>query len=199
MFILHIDSSANTQTSISRSVSKILVDELIIKYPDAEIKNIDLAKNPLPFVDDTWFEKGHSHLTNDLVDDVFKADIIVIGTPVYNLSIPASLKAYIDQIVVAGKTFHYTPEGPKGLVTGAKKVYIVSASGTPYGTLTEYGLNFHEPYLRAILNFIGITNVDVLSYTGRGQEEAAAVIEKAREDVKSIVAKHDYKEIQETN
>jgi FMN-dependent NADH-azoreductase len=198
MFILHIDSSANTQKSISRSVSKILVDELVAKYTEAEVKNMDLAKNPLPFVDDTWLEKGHSHMTDELVGDLMKADIIVIGAPVYNLSIPASLKAYIDQIVVAGKTFNYTPEGPKGLVTGDKKVYIVSASGTPYGTLTQYGLNFHEPYLRAILGFIGITNVEVLAYSGRSQEESVAMIDKAKEDIKSIVEKHDYKKTQET-
>jgi FMN-dependent NADH-azoreductase len=190
MFILHIDSSANTQLSLSRAISKNLVDEIVSKYAESEVKHLDLAKDPLPFVDDTWLEKGHSHLTDELVNDILKADIIVIGAPVYNLSIPASLKAYIDQVVVAGKTFAYTPEGPRSLIPAGKKVYIVSASGTPYGVLTQYGMNFHEPYLRGILGFIGLNDVELLSYSARGEDSIKEAIEKSKDDVKAVVAKH---------
>ena len=191
MFILHIDSSANLQQSISRATSKAMVEELLDKYPDAKVKNLDLAKNPLPFIDDSWVEKKHGHLTDDLVKDVLEADIIVIGAPVYNFNVPASLKAYIDQILVAGQTFKYTPEGPVGLVPAGKKVYIAAASATPYDVLTTNGINYHGPYLKFIFNYIGISDVEILSYSGRGAEGIATAIEQSKMDIKQIVAKHD--------
>ncbi|MEM1312836.1 MAG: NAD(P)H-dependent oxidoreductase, partial [Patescibacteria group bacterium] len=187
MFILHIDSSANTKLSISRAVSQILVDKLEQKHANAEVKHLDLASNPVPFIDDAWIAKEDMSLSQDLVADLLKADIVVMGAPVYNLSIPASLKAYIDQVVVAGKTFQYTQEGPKGLVSPDKKVYIIASSGTDYESLTKFGMNYHKPYLTGILNFVGIQDITILPYSSRNKESISRRIEKAEQDITALL------------
>jgi len=153
--ILHIDTSINGENSASRQLTKSLVEQLKGAQWGETVVYRDLAANPLP------------HLTLDqfadssVLDEFFAADTIVIGAPMYNFTLPTQLKAWIDRIVIAGKTFQYGPNGPEGLASG-KRVIIALARGGFYGEDSPAaGFEFLERYLTAVFNFIGIQPVFV--------------------------------------
>jgi FMN-dependent NADH-azoreductase len=148
--ILHIDSSINGAGSASRAISRSIVDQLTIERGGADIVYRDLAAEPLP------------HLTLDafadssVLDEFLAADTVVIGAPMYNFTLPSQLKAWIDRIMVAGKTFRYTESGPEGLAKG-KRVIIALARGGFYNQGSPASALEHlESYLRGVFNFIGI-------------------------------------------
>jgi FMN-dependent NADH-azoreductase len=148
--ILHIDASINGENSASRTISRSIVDKLLAADPSATLVTRDLVSEPLP------------HLTLDafadssVVDEFLAADTIVIGAPMYNFTLPTQLKAWIDRIVIAGRTFRYTESGPEGLATG-KKVIVALARGGIYSKPSPAAALEHlESYLRGIFNFIGI-------------------------------------------
>ena len=150
MTILHIDSSINGENSASRAISAKIVDQLKAAQWGEQIVYRDLAADPLP------------HLTFDafadssVIDEFFAADTIVIGAPMYNFTLPTQLKAWIDRIVIAGKTFQYGANGPEGLVTG-KRVIIALARGGFYNDGSPAAsLEYLERYLRSVFNFIGL-------------------------------------------
>ena len=150
MTILHIDSSISGETSASRTISRSIVDQLTIERGGADIAHRDLAADPLP------------HLTLEafadttVLDQFLAADTVVIGAPMYNFTLPTQLKAWVDRILVAGKTFRYTASGPEGLATG-KRVIIALARGGFYDKGSPASALEHlETYLRGIFNFIGI-------------------------------------------
>ena len=150
MTILHIDTSISGENSASRVITKSIVDQLRAADPDAAVVTRDLVTDPLP------------HLTLDafsdtsVLDEFFAADTIVIGAPMYNFSLPTQLKAWIDRILIAGKTFRYTADGPEGLVEG-KRVIIALARGGIYSEGSPAAALEHlESYLRGVFNFIGI-------------------------------------------
>ena len=150
MTILHIDASINGATSASRKISRSIVDQLTIERGGAEIVYRDLAAEPL------------AHLTLDafadssVLDEFVAADTVVIGAPMYNFTLPTQLKAWIDRIMIAGKTFRYTANGPEGLA-GGKRVVIALARGGFYEQGSPASALEHlETYLRGIFNFIGI-------------------------------------------
>jgi FMN-dependent NADH-azoreductase len=193
--VLILNSSPAGAYSLTRKMVDEFVSQYTAKNPEATFVNRDLAEHPLGFVDGTWInakfgpaeyqgenEAKVNALTDELVAEVMDADVIIAGVPVYNLTVPANFKAYIDQVVVAGKTFQYTPEGPKGLVPAGKKLFVMGASGTPYDVLTQYGMNFHGPYLKALFGFIGITDVEVIGASARqpDKQDEAMVEVKAK-------------------
>jgi FMN-dependent NADH-azoreductase len=148
--ILHIDSSINGETSASRAISARIIDQLIEANPDLEVTRRDLVSEPLP------------HLTLDafadtsVLDEFLAADTIVIGAPMYNFTLPTQLKAWLDRILVAGKTFRYTENGPEGLA-GGKRVVIALARGGFYDAGSPASALEHlESYLRGVFGFIGI-------------------------------------------
>jgi len=148
--ILHIDSSINGEKSASRAISARIVEQLKESRRGAEVVYRDLAAEPLP------------HLTLDafadtsVLDQFLAADTIVIGAPMYNFTLPSQLKAWIDRIAVAGKTFRYTDSGPQGLV-GDKRVIVALARGGFYDAGSPAAALEHlETYLRGVFNFIGI-------------------------------------------
>jgi FMN-dependent NADH-azoreductase len=148
--ILHIDASINGENSASRAISKSIVDQVKRANWGEEVIYRDLAANPL------------SHLTlesfadTSVVDEFLGADIIVIGAPMYNFTIPSQLKAWIDRIAIAGKTFSYTESGPQGLA-GGRRVIIGLARGGVYSDGSPAAAFEHlETYLRGVFNFIGI-------------------------------------------
>jgi FMN-dependent NADH-azoreductase len=148
--ILHIDTSINGESSASRQLTKSLVEQLKDSNWGEKVVYRDLAANPLP------------HLTLDqfadssVLDEFFAADTIVIGAPMYNFTLPTQLKAWIDRIVIAGKTFQYGANGPEGLAKG-KRVIIALARGGFYGEDSPAAsFEFLERYLTAVFNFIGI-------------------------------------------
>ena len=150
MTILHIDSSITGENSASRAVSGSVVDQLKSAQWGEEIVYRDLASKPL------------SHLTlaafadSTVLDEFLAADTIVIGAPMYNFTLPSQLKAWIDRILVAGKTFRYTENGPEGLAKG-KRVIVALARGGFYDSGSPAASLEHlENYLRGVFNFIGI-------------------------------------------
>jgi FMN-dependent NADH-azoreductase len=170
--LLHIDSSPLGEASVSRALSGEFVQNWKAANPGAKIVTRDLTAGSLPTVSASWLaanftpedartreQKELLSISETLVAELLAADILVLGVPMHNFLIPAALKLWIDQIVRAGKTFNYTENGIVGLVTG-KKAHVFVASGGVYdpGSPTA-GLNFVEPYLRAILGFIGITDI----------------------------------------
>jgi len=148
--ILHIDASINSDNSASRQITRSLVDQLKGAQWGEEVVYRDLAADPLP------------HLTLDqfadssVLDEFFAADTIVIGAPMYNFTLPTQLKAWIDRIVIAGKTFQYGANGPEGLAKG-KRVIVALARGGFYNEGSPAAALEHlETYLRGVFNFIGI-------------------------------------------
>jgi len=148
--ILHIDASINGDNSASRQITRSLVDQLKGAQWGEEVVYRDLAADPLP------------HLTLDqfadssVLDEFFAADTIVIGAPMYNFTLPTQLKAWIDRIVIAGKTFQYGANGPEGLAKG-KRVIVALARGGFYNEGSPAAALEHlETYLRGVFNFIGI-------------------------------------------
>jgi FMN-dependent NADH-azoreductase len=175
MKLLQIDSSARL-SSVSRELTAEFTEEWKRENPGGEVVTRDLAKTPLPLITDEWTNAVHSNpsklnpeqrevlaISDTLIAELFAADTIVIGVPMYNFTLPWPLKAWIDQIVRVGKTFAYGAEGREGLVTGKKIVIITSRGGSyPVGT-PQAGADFQEPYLRHILGFIGATEVTFIN------------------------------------
>ncbi|MGR3465707.1 FMN-dependent NADH-azoreductase [Limimaricola sp.] len=174
MTILHIDSSILGANSVSRDLTAALVAELTA-HGDAQVLRRDLAD-----------PKSEAAFDGDPVEQLMSADTLVIGAPMYNFAIPHQLKAWIDSVAVAGKTFEYTAEGPKGLAGGRRAIVVYASGGVHDGTT-----DFVEPYLRQVLGFIGITDVTVLRVEGvaLSPEAREAAIEEARAKVPGIVAK----------
>jgi FMN-dependent NADH-azoreductase len=173
--LLHINVSPRGNQSISRRLSDAAVEAWKESNPEGRVIERDLAKTPLTFVNLDWIAGAfsppeyhtESHkkalaLSDELVSEVIEADEIILGTPMYNFSIPAALKAWIDHIVRAGKTFRYRADGtPEGLLAGTgKKVLVIVASGGSYPEGSPLAaLNYEIPYLRFILAFMGLTDV----------------------------------------
>ncbi|MFC5525678.1 FMN-dependent NADH-azoreductase [Rhodanobacter ginsengisoli] len=192
MKLLHIDSSALGGYSVSRQLTADIVAELKLQTPDVEISYRDLAGQPLPH----WTPVSDASdpvaiVGNEVMDEFLAADIVVIGAPMYNFGVTSSLKAWIDRILVAGKTFQYTANGPEGLA-GGKRVIIASSRGGLYGKDTAAAaMDFQEPYLRAAFGFIGIGDVEFVRAEGVafGDEQKAAAIQSARDSIGTLVAK----------
>ena len=167
MKLLHIDSSALGGHSVSRGLTASIVAELVREQPGLDVTYRDLAAQPLPH----WSPVADAAdpvaiLSSEVLEEFLAADVIVIGAPMYNFSIPSALKAWIDRVAVAGKTFHYAANGPEGLAKG-KRVVIASSRGGIYsqGSAAQ-SFDFQEPYLRAVLGFLGITDVEFVRAEG---------------------------------
>lgn len=203
MTILHIDSSILGGYSVSRSLSAAIVARQQELHPDAEVVYRDLVVDAALHLSDQHmavFQGGavtDAALGADLavggayIDDLFAADIIVIGAPMYNFSIPSQLKSWIDRVCVAGRTFKYGAQGPESLLPKGKKVFIASSRG---GVYTEGApaapLEHHETYLRAVLSFIGLTDITIVRAEGLalGDDGKAAAIAKAKAEIAAIAA-----------
>lgn len=165
--VLRVDASARKAGSSSRALTDALIDRLA----PGNIVSRDLSE-ALPFVTENWVganftdeaertdgQKAELALSDSLVEELVAADILVIGVPIYNFGIPAALKAWIDLVARARKTFHYTVNGPEGLLKG-KKAYLLMASG---GTEIGSEIDFASGYLRHVLGFIGIDDVTIVA------------------------------------
>jgi FMN-dependent NADH-azoreductase len=173
--LLHLDSSPLGDASISRALSREFVQDWKAANPNGKIVARDLTIESLPPVTGAWlaaaFTPEHAHTpehkdllrtSEELIAELLAADVLVFGVPMHNFSIPAVLKLWIDQIVRGGKTFNITDDGYVGLVKN-KEAHVFVASGGVYDPGTPAaGFNFVEPYLRAILGFIGVTDVKFL-------------------------------------
>ena len=178
--ILHIDSSARFSDSASRTLSSRIADHL----GAAQIIRRDTAAEALPQIDEAWItanftpadlrtdaQKRALALSDTLVGELKAADTIVIGLPVYNFSVPASVKAWIDLIARAGLTFRYGENGPEGLLQGKRAIVAYASGGVPMGSPVD----FASTYLRQVLGFIGITDVEFIAAEGTAMDAEGAL------------------------
>ena len=192
MKLLHIDSSALGGYSVSRQLTADIVAELKRATPSLTIRYHDLAAQPLPH----WTPVADASdpaavLGTEMLEEFLAADMVVIGAPMYNFAISSQLKAWLDRILVAGKTFRYTANGPEGLA-GGKRVVIASSRGGFYGKDTPAAaMDFQEPYLRAAFAFIGINDIEFVRAEGIaiGDEQKAAALKSARSAIGTLIAK----------
>jgi len=148
--ILHIDSSINGEQSASRTISAKIVDQLRTLDPSADLIVRDLVSEPLPHLTLEAFADSA------VLDEFLAADTVVIGAPMYNFTLPTQLKAWLDRILIAGKTFRYGANGPEGMVKG-KRVIVALARGGFYNQGSPAAAFEHlETYLRGAFNFIGV-------------------------------------------
>ena len=178
MKLLHLDSSILGGNSASRQLSAAMVDQLAKATPGLEIVYRDLAAEPLSHLSGEHFAARQGAVPESpaiqkdiaasqaVLDEFLSADIVVIGAPMYNFGIPSQLKAWIDRIAVAGKTFRYTANGPEGLA-GNKHVIIAISRGGFYGAgMPAAALEHVESYLRGVFGFLGVTDLDVVVAEG---------------------------------
>ncbi|MBW8840692.1 MAG: NAD(P)H-dependent oxidoreductase [Sphingomonadales bacterium] len=184
MIILHVDSSITAENSVTRSIGEAAIARLSALHPHAEIRRRDLASEPL----------GHMTLGDlgdtSLAEEFLAADVVVIGAPMYNFSIPSNLKAWMDRLAIAGTTFRYTDKGAEGLA-GGRKLIIASARGGFYGSDTERSwLDHQETYLRGFFGFLGVTDIAFVRAEGiaMGPEARAKALEDAKIEAAAIAA-----------
>ncbi len=203
MKLLHVDSSILGQNSVSRDLSAQIVARQIALHPGIDIITRDLAAEPAMHLSGAHMAAWQGAPVNDAalgadlasggayMSELFAADIIVIGAPMYNFAVPSQLKAWIDRLVVAGKTFRYGEGGmPEGLVQG-KKMFIASSRGGVYAAGSPAaGLDHHETYLTAVFSFIGITDITIIRAEGiaYGPEARQASIERAKSEITVLAA-----------
>jgi FMN-dependent NADH-azoreductase len=179
MKLLHLDSSITGKNSVSRTLSAEIVAAHVAQHPGTEVTYHDLATESVTHLSPAHlaaFQGGQvesAALGEDLarsapyVDELFAADVLVIGAPMYNLGIPSQLKAWIDRVLVAGKTFRYTERGPEGLLPAGKKVFIAASSGGVYsGDSPAKFLEHSVSYLTGVLALIGLKDVTVIRAEG---------------------------------
>lgn len=203
MNLLHVDSSILGTHSVSRQLSAEIVSEWLKNRPDTTVEYLDLALNaPNHFGADAIAIKGvaqpepteaqrtENALSEKLVSQFLAADVIVIGAPFYNFSIPTQLKAWIDRLAQPGRTFTYTEKGPTGLATG-KTVIVASTRGGAYST-SEGGqaMEHQESYLKVVFGFFGVTDVRIVRAEGLAMGDApkAAALTAARADMELATA-----------
>lgn len=196
MKLLHIDASILGQTSISRSLSAAVVQRLKELHPGIEVVYRDLVTHPLPHLTvqhlpAKYFLAGaaaldheieeHRRLDEAVLDEFLAADIVVIGSPMYNFTVPTQLKAWIDRIVIAGKTFRYTPEGQLIGLASEKRVICALSRGGFYGKDVDWRVNEHlETYLDSILRYIGVTKLEFI--IAEGVQITPEIRKKSHED-----------------
>ena len=176
--ILLIQSSPRGIESLSQQVAHSIVKDLQTRYPEANVVVRDLAENPPPHVGRDFVSGLHAQpdqltreqsvavaLSDSLIAELSAADALVFAVPMYNFGLPSTLKAWIDHVVRAGRTFAFSPNGVEGLVKG-KRAILVLARGGVYSEGPYKPFDFQEPYLRAVLGFIGITDVEVVDVAG---------------------------------
>jgi FMN-dependent NADH-azoreductase len=196
MRLLHIDSSILGDASVSRTLTAAVVDKWQSREPGIEVIYRDLAAEPLSHLSGSHFaaralapadrtpeQQREIDVSDAVLSEFLTADVIVLGAPMYNFSIPSQLKAWIDRIAVAGKTFRYTSSGPQGLA-GGKKVIVVSSRGGVYAETPHDELDFQEAYLRAVFGFLGITDIEIVRAEGvsmgaAGKQQALAAAHRA--------------------
>ncbi|KAM3099861.1 FMN-dependent NADH-azoreductase [Phormidesmis sp. 146-12] len=197
--LLHLDTSPRGEQSHSRSLAQEFVAKWRFSHPDASITYRDLGLNPIPYIDATWIQAKFTspeqytpelataiELSDKLIDELFAADYYVLSTPMYNFSIPAVLKSYLDHIIRPRRTFTVSANGFKGLVTH-KKMLVITARGSDFRSGSDLAASdFQEPFLRTAFNFIGITEIEFVNANGLRTELREQSLVEAREQLKAL-------------
>lgn len=173
--VLIIESSARQQDSVSRQLTRDFIQLWQAAHPGDQINLRDVAANPLPHLDADllggWMKPAEQRSmpeqeaferSNQLTDELLAADVLVMAAPMYNFTIPSTLKAWLDHVLRAGITFKYTPTGPQGLLQGKRAIVLTARGGIHAGA----GSDHQEPYLRQAMAFIGIHDVEFIHAEG---------------------------------
>ena len=187
MKLLHIDSSALGANSVSRQLTQQVVERWVAAHPGTVVEYLDLARHAPTHLsaDSLGFRMGpnadgltevqrhENQVSEKLVSQFLAADVVVIGAPMYNFSIPSQLKAWIDRIAQVGRTFKYTEKGPQGLA-GGKTVIVASSRGGVYSSNPALaGLDHQESYLRTLFGFLGVSDIRFVRAEGVAMGDAA--------------------------
>ena len=197
--LLVINSSAAGRDSVSRVLVADAVSKLLEANPAAHVTHRDLGENPPPHLISqtlngvrgtatTDIEFAARRLSDELIGELKAADTVVIGAPMYNFSVPTTLRAWFDHVLRAGVTFKYVDGAVRGLL-GGKRVIVIESRGGLYSEGPAQAIDFQEPYLRHLLGFIGITDVTFVraEKIGYGPEARTAAIEGAKAQISEVV------------
>ena len=200
MKLLHLDSSILGDSSASRQLSRAVVDAWLAAEPEAQVSYRDLASDALSHLSAASLvaggtpaelrdaaQKHEVELAEGTLNEFLAADAIVIGAPMYNFTVPTQLKAWIDRVAVAGKTFAYDENGPKGLAGGKKVVIVSTAGGIHAGQPSGQA---HEAYLLLVLRFLGIADIEIVRAEGLayGDEQRANAFAAAHAQIGGLFA-----------
>ena len=166
MKLLHIDSAATGAGSVTRELTATIVARWQDTVPGLSVTYRDLDTQPLPHLTGPILTKADAaaaEASEQTLQQFLDSDVIVIGAPMYNFSVPSTLKAWIDRVAVAGRTFRYTENGPEGLAKG-KRMVIASGRGGIYGDNSP--ADFQEAYLRQVFGFLGVTDIEFIRAEG---------------------------------
>jgi FMN-dependent NADH-azoreductase len=199
--ILLVSSSPRGSASYSKQIAESVISDLRKGHPNAKLMVRDLAQAPLPHIDDdfvaatrgpdgpqTQRQRDILATSDALIEELFAADIVIIAAPMINFSVSSTLKSWFDYIARAGRTFRYSGSGSQGLVTG-KRVIIVSASGGIYSG-EQAAFDFQIPWLRNMLGFLGMTDVEVIRVEGTalGPQSAEQALVRAAAQAREVIA-----------
>ena len=192
--ILHVSAGAKRQGSVSRRLANDLIAAIEQRDGSTHVTHRDLVDG-LPFIDETWIAANYmadddrtaEHrqalaLSDRIVAEVQDADVLVIGAPIYNFSMPAVLKAWIDMLARARLTFRYTEDGPEGLLKSKKAYIVVPSGGVPVGSPVD----FATPYLKHALAFVGITDIEFVGAAGADRDDGTA-LDEARAYIADLI------------
>jgi len=201
--ILVVTASPRGDRSVSRALTSAFAEFWSERHPDDRIFLRDIGHHPVPHVSEPWVigafaapdeqtpeSQGAIAVSDSLVEEFLSADRYVFGVPMYNFNVPSTFKAYIDQLVRAGKTFGVGPAGYEGLVKNKKALFITTSGGSYAPGGPGAALNFQEPYLRTIFGFMGVTDVQFVTADNLNQGEAVArqSRERAERALKELAA-----------
>jgi len=199
--LLHIDSSARYTGSLTRQLSAAYAEQWQAKNPGGKIIRRDLASQTLPHITEAmigaYFTPADQRSaeqqaiiaeSDKLVDELVAADTVVIGVPMYNFAPPSAFKAWVDHISRVGRTFSYGANGPTGLLTGKRAIVILSSGGV-YSEGPAQPLDFNGTYIRSVMGFLGITDVELIVAEGvsMGEEKAKQTVSQAQEKISAVV------------
>ena len=200
MIVLHIDSSPRSVDSVSRDLTRQIVDRLKVVEPTLDVIRYDLGDRPLPHLSSdaigalrraelaTAEQRELGALSDRMIEELQRADLIVIGSPMHNFGITSHLKSWFDTIIRAGKTFSYGERGPEGLLKD-KRAIVVETRGGVYTTGPAASFNHQEPHLKTLLGFIGISDVQFIHAEGldMGPESRANGLAHAKSAIEQVL------------
>lgn len=191
--ILRLDSSASGESSVTNGLSDLLIETLAASEEHVDVVRRDLttlpalnnallSANNTPDEARTADQVELAAIADELIAELEWADVVVIGSPIYNFGVPSGVKAWMDLVARAGRTFSYSETGPVGHLSG-KKAYIVSSSG---GVALGSEADFATPHLRVFLNFLGLTEVELIDAGGLMMD--ASKIDHAQEQIRALAS-----------
>ncbi|WP_417375845.1 FMN-dependent NADH-azoreductase [Gimesia maris] len=206
--LLHIDSSPRSDRSHTRGLTADFVQSWQVNHPNSTVTYRDIGRSPLPHVTEEWIAAAFTppnersqamqdalRLSNELIDELLLADVIVAGIPFYNFGMPSGFKAYIDQIVRIGRTFLFNPDNEESpytpLVHGKRMIAVISRGDSGYGSGGRNEKNNHlDPHLRTVFRFIGVNDLEIIAAENDEHGGAALVnsLESARRNILRLAA-----------